>query len=183
MLLGWISKIYFKIAGWELVGDKPPFDKYIFIVAPHTSQRDFLFGIMFCAIKGIKPRVLVKKEAFFFPLGIILRWMGGVPVDRKSNQHLAEQMIEQFNASKEFALVIAPEGTRKRVTRWKKGFYHIARHANVPIVMAYMDYKTRRMGVGPSMMPSDDYNEDIQKIKSFYRGMHGKYPERFTADD
>lgn len=181
MIIRWISILYFKLAGWKLVGEKPPYQKYVFIMAPHTSQIDFVLGKMFCSLNGLKPRFLIKKEAFWFPLGIILRALGGVPVDRQSNQRLAEQLVKEFDNNKEFILVITPEGTRKKVTRWKKGFHYIARQANVPVALAFLDFKTRSLGVGPVIHLTDDYEEDIRKIKAFYRDKQARHPERFSV--
>ncbi len=183
MLFRLFSKYFFKLFGWEVVGEKPPFKKYIFAVAPHTSQTDFLMGKMYCSQIRIKPRVLIKKESFFFPLGPILRMLGGIPVDRKTNQNLAENMIRIFNSSDDFILTIAPEGTRKRVNRWKKGFYHIAMATNVPICLGFIDFKTKRIGAGPIIHPTGNYSEDLKIIKDFYRPMVGKHPNKFSVGD
>ena len=130
----WIFRQYFKLAGWKMVGEIPPFKKYIYIVAPHTSQTDFVLGKMYGVIHGLNSRFLVKKEAFWFPLGLLLKALGGVPVDRTTNQHLAQNLVKEFSQHDEFVLTITPEGTRKKVSRWKKGFHFIATSAQVPIV-------------------------------------------------
>ena len=183
MVFRFISKLYFKFAGWEIVGELPQIKKYVFIVAPHTSQTDFFMGKMYCSIVGLKLKILIKKEAFFFPLGVFLRSIGGVPVDRKKNRHLASELIKEFNSSEEFVLNIAPEGTRKLVKRWKKGFYHIAMSANVPICLSFIDHKTKTIGAGPLLYPTGNYEEDLQIIKDFYRDMEGKHTDRFSVGD
>lgn len=166
-----------------LVGEKPSLDKYIFVIAPHTSQLDFITGKVYCALHGIKPKFLIKKEAFGFLLGPILKRMGGIPVDRGSNQQLAQQLVKEFQESDELILVIAPEGTRKKVKRWKRGFHFIGRAAEVPVVLSFIDYKTKRMGVGPVIDLTEDYASDLRKIKSFYRGMEGRHKNKFSAED
>lgn len=178
-----ISKLFFKLGGWEIVGDLPQVNKYIFIVAPHTSQTDFLLGKMYCSVVGFNPKILIKKEAFFFPLGLILRRIGGVPVDRTTNRHLADNLINEFNSHEKFVLNIAPEGTRKLVKRWKKGFYHIAMAANVPICLSFIDYKTKKIGNGPLLYPTGNYAEDMKIIKDFYRNMEGLHRDRFSVGD
>jgi len=183
MLFKFIGKFYFKLIGWKVIGEVPENDKYVFIVAPHTSQIDFLMGIMYCAVEGLKPKILIKKEAFFFPIGKILRSIGGVPVDRITNRHLADELIKEFNSHEKFVLNIAPEGTRKLVTRWKKGFYHIATAANVPICLSFIDYKTKTIGSGPLLYPTGNYAEDLKIIKDFYRDMEGKHRDRFSVGD
>lgn len=152
-------------------------------MAPHTSQTDFVMGKMFSSTKRIRTHFLIKKESFWFPLGIILKLLGGIPVDRSNNKNLARQLVERFNKSDELVLVITPEGTRKIVKRWKRGFHHIARAANIPIVFAYVDYKTRKMGIGDTLYPTDDYQADLEIIKDFYRGMEGRNRGLFSVGD
>lgn len=179
----WMIRTYLKLSGWKLTGENPPFKKYIFIVAPHTSQTDFVYGKLFCMQAGLKPRFLIKQEAFWFPLGLLLRSLGGVPVNRSSASALASQMVREFDRADDFILVITPEGTRKRVTRWKKGFHFIARQARVPVALAFIDYKTRTMGIGPHLFMTDDFESDIKKIKTFYRDMEGRHSGRFSVGD
>jgi len=168
--------------GWELVGRKPPVEKYIIIVSPHTSMFDFVIGWMFCYLFGMKVSYLIKKEVFFFPLGPILRWLGGIPVDRSKNRHLAEQMVRYFDKRKAFALIITPEGTRKKVTRLKRGFYRIAERARVPVYMGFIDMKHKKLGVGDEFVITGNFAHDLIQIKTFYRGMQGFHPERFDAE-
>lgn len=179
----WIFRQYFKLTGWKVVGEKPPYSKYLFIVAPHTSQTDFILGKMYCVMNKLSTRFLIKKEAFWFPLGLLLKALGGVPVDRTGRQPLAKQMVDQFKQHDSFILVITPEGTRKMVTKWKKGFHFIAKEAGVPIVLAFIDYKTKTLGIGPAILKMSNYEEDIQTIKSFYRGMEGRHPGQFSVGD
>ena len=183
MLFKGLIRRYLHLKGWELVGEKPPFNKCVFVAAPHTSQIDFVYGKVFCSLLGMKPSFLIKKEAFWFPLGVLLRRLGGVPIERTSYQRIAQDLVKTFDDSDEMILIIAPEGTRKKVTRWKRGFHYIAHAANVPVVLTFVDHKEKRMGIGPVIELTDNFQEDIKRIKAFYRDMEGLHPERFSTDN
>ena len=123
----------------------------------------------------------MKKEWFFFPFGYILRAMGGVPVNRKNKKNsLTERMIERFNKNRKFRLVISPEGTRKKNTSWKTGFYYIACGAKVPISLAHIDYEKKTIGLSVNFIPTGNVESDMEKIKDYYRGFKGKYPDNFS---
>ncbi len=117
-----LGRLILKIIGWTWDKEKPANKKYIITVAPHTSWTDFIYGSLFGMAVGLRTKVMMKKEMFKFPMGIFLRLFGAIPVDRTRNKHLADQMIVEFDKRKKLVLVIAPEGTRKKVKRWKKGF-------------------------------------------------------------
>ena len=169
-LLRWKSDLHVEIP-----------QKCVICVAPHTSNWDFIIGkIFYSSLKG-KIHFLMKKEWFFFPLGYIFKAMGGVPVDRKNKKNsLTEQMIKRFNRNKEFRLVISPEGTRKKNDRWKTGFYYIALGAKVPISLAHIDYGKKEIGLSFNFLPTGNVETDMEKIKNFYTGFKGKYPEQFS---
>ncbi len=150
-------------------------------MAPHTSNWDFVMGKLFYATIGGRPRFLMKKEWFFFPLNLFLKAIGGIPVDRKSKTSLTGQLIEEFNHRDQFHLAVAPEGTRKRTENWKTGFYYIALGAEVPILLAYIDYGKKEIGIGCSFDPTGDEKEDMNAIKNFYKNFKGKYPEKFAV--
>jgi 1-acyl-sn-glycerol-3-phosphate acyltransferase len=144
------------LAGWKLgpvVEDVP---KCVICVAPHTSNWDFIVGKLFYTSIGRNASFLIKKEWFFFPFNLLFDWLGGVPVDRSKRTSVTDQMVGQFNRRKEFQLAVTPEGTRKRVNDWKKGFYYIAQKANVPILMAYFDYKKKEVGFKGVFYPTGD---------------------------
>ena len=169
-LLGWKSNLHVEIP-----------EKCVICVAPHTSNWDFIIGKMFYSSLSGKINFLMKKEWFFFPFKYILKAMGGVPVDRKNKKSsLTEQMIERFRMKKEFRLVISPEGTRKKTTQWKTGFYYIALGAKVPISLAHIDYGKKVIGLSCNFYPTGNIQADMEKIKSFYSGFQGKYPEQFS---
>ena len=132
---------------------------------------------------GGKTSFMMKKEWFFFPLGLLFRAVGGIPVDRSRKTSLVEQMVHHFNTSKKFHLAITPEGTRKRNPNWKKGFYYIALKAQVPIVLVGIDYTTKTITSTKAVMPSGDIDKDMREIKLYFKDFKGKHPENFSIGD
>ena len=132
---------------------------------------------------GGKTSFMMKKEWFFFPLGLLFRAVGGIPVDRSRKTSLVEQMVHHFNTSKKFHLAITPEGTRKRNPNWKKGFYYIALKAQVPIVLVGIDYTTKTITSTKAVMPSGDIDKDMREIKLYFKNFKGKHPENFSIGD
>lgn len=176
-----IAKLYFKLFRWEVTGNKPLPKKFIIIVMPHTSGYDFVLSKCYGVCFGIKSRFLVKKEACFFPLSLIIKAFGGIPVDRWNNRHLAQRLVEYFNSSDEFGLTLTPEGTRKKVKRLKRGFYYIAQSTGASVYMGYIDRNTRRLGIGPEFIITGDYDRDLAQIREFYKGMEGLHRGKFDA--
>lgn len=129
---------------------------------------------------GVDVRFLIKKESFFWPVGGILKKLGGIPVDRHKNNNMVEQISNLFNHHESLVITITPEGTRKKVEHWKKGFYYIALHAKVPIILGYLDYKEKKGGIGPIIWPSGNYQDDWKGIEEFYKGKHARHPEKFN---
>jgi len=160
----------------------PTEKKYVLVFAPHTSWSDFAIGKLALTAMGIKPTTLIKKELFFFPLGTLLTYIGGYPVDRKNTKNLTDKIAEYIKEREEVVFLISPEGTRKRVETWKRGFYHIARKADVPIALAYLDYRDKKGGIGPIFYPTGDYESDLKEIQKFYRGMKGRKKGRFWIE-
>jgi len=179
MIAKFLSRIILDIAGWHVKGRIPDnVKKCIMIAAPHTSNWDLLFARCAFYIMDIDLRYTIKKEAMVGPLGWLLKKMGALPVDRKKNNSLVEAMVDILNNADKMVIMITPEGTRSYQPRWRKGFYHAALNANVPIVLGYLDYSKKEAGVGPIVYPSGDVDTDIEKIKNFYRTITGKYPEK-----
>jgi 1-acyl-sn-glycerol-3-phosphate acyltransferase len=176
-----ISSLILRVFGWKSEGIVPSTRKFIVVSAPHTSMYDFVIGRLYYGTVGIKPAVMIKRELFFFPLGYILRWLGGVPVDRGRKSNIIDRMVSEFQSRDEFILTITPEGTRKRVTEWKKGFYQIALAANVPILPGYFDYKRKVIGIGELIYPSGDIKKDMKTIKLFFKDITPRHPERFSV--
>jgi 1-acyl-sn-glycerol-3-phosphate acyltransferase len=131
-------------------------------------------------VLGIRPAWLGKKELFRWPFGGVMRWLGGIPVDRRVRQNHVEQAVLAFAAADRLYLVIPPSGTRSRATHWRSGFYHIARGARVPIMCAFLDYRRKVGGIGPVLMTSSSVAADMAEIRAFYAGVTGRYPELQT---
>ena len=151
----------------------PKEKKYVLVFAPHTSWTDFAVGKIALTAMGIKTTFLMKKEIFIFPFGIYLKHIGGYPVDRKHAKNLTDTLADFIKKRDEIAFLIAPEGTRKKVETWKRGFYYIAQKAEVPIALAYLDYCDKKGGIGPVFYPTGNYEADLQEIQKFYCGMRG----------
>jgi 1-acyl-sn-glycerol-3-phosphate acyltransferase len=183
-MIGWLSARILRLFGWRTSGNLPEgISQAVMIVAPHTSYWDFVVGRLTFWASGVKIRVLIKSEVFFFPLGPFLKWLGGVPVARGRKNNMIDQVVDLFRENKDLVVVITPEGTRRMVKQWKKGFYKIASEAKVPIALAFIDYSKKAGGVGPLIHPSGDFKRDMQEILNFYRGMTGRHPDRFFLSD
>lgn len=168
------------LSGWKLEGEVPNIRKCIIIGAPHTSNWDFYFGMLYKMYYGLNIHFLMKKELFKFPISHFLRWVGGIPVNRGQHSNFVTLLGQTIKSSRSFYLAIAPEGTRKKVKIWKRGFYHIAKKAGVPIVMGYMDYERKAVGVGPVIYPGLSIDDDMQQIADFYHSISAKFPEKFS---
>lgn len=167
--------------GWRVIGSLPPeIKKCVIIAAPHTSNWDFVIGRLAYWELGVPVKFLIKKEAFEHPLGWLVKRMGGIPVDRKKSNNLVDQVAEIFEDYSVLNVVVTPEGTRKLVESWKKGFYYIAVKAGVPIALGFVDYKKKIGGFGPVIYPTGDYEKDMIAIEAFYRDKTAKHPEKFN---
>lgn len=176
--MGKLMYFILKVFGWKIDKTVPQgVKKAVIVVGPHTSNWDFVIGKMAFMNYGIKGRFLIKKELFFPPLGWILKAMGGIPVDRKKNNNFTEQAVSYFTENDSMFMVFTPEGTRSYNPNWKKGFYHIAIKAGVPIYIAYMDYEKKIGGFHSLFHPTGDSDADILKIKDILKQYKGKIPE------
>lgn len=170
--------IFFRLMGWKIVGTmNPEIKKSIIIVVPHTSWHDFYIGLFARGIIGLEMNYVAKKELFKFPFGFYFRWMGGAPLDRSSRQNTVDAIAEIFNKRNIFRLAIAPEGTRKKVSEWKTGFYYIALKANVPIIPVAFDYSKKEVVLHQPFYPTGNIQEDFNILKSNYKGIVGRIPE------
>ncbi len=171
-------KLYWKIFGWKLSKEFPrQYKSVVLAVAPHTHWFDVMVG--FAARNAMQihhAKFLAKKELFVWPLGWILKRMGGTPVDRSAKLGMVDQAVALFKADENFMLGLSPEGTRKRVDTLKTGFYHIAKKAGVPIIPVGFDYRNKVVIIGDAFFCSDDENADIKKLILFYAGITGKNP-------
>lgn len=174
-----IARLYFWLIGWKVRNNMPPtLHKCVMVAAPHTSNWDFPIAMAALLIMRVKTNYLAKKELFKFPLGIIMRAFGGIPVDRSRHTGMVEAMIDEFGRREKLVMLIPPEGTRSLVTEWKTGFYRVATGANVPIALAFVDYANKTVGVEKIFQPTGDYEKDLAEIKAFYRTVKGKHPEK-----
>jgi 1-acyl-sn-glycerol-3-phosphate acyltransferase len=177
----WFARFVLKTMGWNTDGRVPEgIRKAVIISAPHTSYWDFVIGWMTFHVADVNIRFLIKEEVFKGPLGWLLRKLGGIPVARGKKNNMVDQLKEMFDSSESLYIVITPEGTRRKVAHWKKGFYMIALEAGVPLACSYIDYGKKSGGIGPVITPSGDYDKDLVIIQDFYRGMKAKHPERFN---
>lgn len=174
----WICRfIYKKLLGWKIIGQFPKLNQYVVIVAPHTSWHDFYMGILIRGTLSVRVNFVAKKELFTFPFGWIFRALGGAPIDRSEGQNTVANTVALFRQNPTFKLAIAPEGTRKKVSRWKTGFYHIAKMAEVPIVMVAFDYGKKEHRISEPFYPTEHESSDIELMHRFFEKAVGKVPK------
>jgi 1-acyl-sn-glycerol-3-phosphate acyltransferase len=163
-----------KITGWKINSEVPrDLKKYIIAVAPHTSNLDFLVGILARGVMGFRASYLGKASLFRFPFGVIFRVLGGIPVDRSESHNMVEQISRIASEREHFIIAIAPEGTRKKVQKWKSGFYYIAHKAGIPIVFAQMDWANHQVNFLKPFYPAGDFEAELPLMKSFFEGIQG----------
>jgi 1-acyl-sn-glycerol-3-phosphate acyltransferase len=172
----WMGRAWMRAFGWRVEGALPPTPKFVFIAAPHTSNWDLPFMLMTAYVLGARISWLGKHTLFRGPFGWLMKALGGIPVDRRSPQNLVQQVAARFAASGELILAVPPEGTRKQVAYWKSGFYQIARAAQVPVGMGFLDFKRKVAGLGPLLHTTGDVRADMDQIRAFYRDIRGKRP-------
>jgi 1-acyl-sn-glycerol-3-phosphate acyltransferase len=178
-----LSKLILIIFGWKLKGEFPDIKKSIVVMAPHTSSWDFVIGKLYLNAMGISNNTLMKKEMFFFPLNILMSSLGAIPVDRKNKKNsMVRQVVSIIESREKCNIFIAAEGTRKRNTRWKKGFYHIAKKAEVPIVTRFVDYKKKEVGIIKVLSDTGTIESTMMELSSIYKDIQAKYPENFTVE-
>ncbi|WP_439113369.1 lysophospholipid acyltransferase family protein [Hydrogenophaga sp.] len=182
-LLRGFSMAFLKLTGWKVEGSLPPeAAKSVFIAAPHTSNWDLPYTLMVAFALRLNPYWMGKHSIFKAPFGGIMQWLGGIPVNREQSNNLVAASAEAIRtADGPLQLIVPPEGTRSKTRYWKTGFYYIALGAQVPIVMAYMDYSTKRSGLGPLFKPTGDVEADMTAIKAFYAPFKGKNAAQFAA--
>ncbi|HET9021269.1 MAG TPA: 1-acyl-sn-glycerol-3-phosphate acyltransferase [Ornithinibacter sp.] len=174
-----LASLVLRATGWTAVGEVPRTG--VLVGAPHTSNWDFVMMLLVMWRGGVTPRVLVKQELFVGPLGPLLRWLGGLPLDRDNPAGVVRELIREARSGKPFLLILAAEGTRTRGEYWKSGFWRIARSAKLPIALAFIDGPTRTTGFGPTITATDDVVADMDKVRAFYRDKRGIHPERRTV--
>jgi 1-acyl-sn-glycerol-3-phosphate acyltransferase len=173
-----ISKGILRLAGWSIEGDiSPEIRKCVLAAAPHTSAIDFPIGLLVRSAIGRQIKFMGKRSLFDGPFGFIFKWLGGHPVDRSKSKNLVDQYVDLFKEHDDFAVVIAPEGTRRKVNKFKTGFYHIARLAGVPIILTGFDYGRKVVSFSKPFYPGVDQAKDLEYIWNYFKTMKGKHPE------
>ena len=168
------------LGGWRIEGALPDEPRFVIIVAPHTSNLDFLVGVLAMFAVGVRLNWLGKHTLFRFPVAPLLRWLGGEPIDRNARRGTVEVAIERFRTRPQWVLGLTPEGTRRRVEQWRTGFHQIAVGAGVPVVPVWMDYQRRVLGLGAPMRLAGDPATDVAVVRSLYRKEMARYPEQFA---
>ncbi len=171
--------ILYRWMGWRTEMTVALPKKYVIALAPHTSNWDFLMGQLYSRAEGFRCEFMMKKEWFFWPLGPLFRRMGGIPVERKKHTSLTDQLAELARERETFGLCITPEGTRKPVAEWKRGFYYIAQKAEIPILLYGLDYGKKRIVCTRVIMPNGDVEAQMKEIRDYFKDFKGKHPENY----
>ena len=171
--------IFYRLLGWKMIGGvDPSVRKCVIIVVPHTSNLDFLMGLLVRGIWNIKINFVGKKELFVFPFGYYFRSVGGAPLDRSGGKNNVDATVEVFNQYETFRLALSPEGTRKKVTELRTGFYYIALKAQVPVIPVALDYGKKEVRTGTPIFLTGNFEEDMKNILPYFKGVKGKIPQR-----
>ena len=182
---GWFlrscGKLWLRVAGWKTVGEMPASPYAVFIASPHTSNWDLPFALAVAWAMDIRISWAGKSSLFRFPFAGFMRWLGGISVERSKRDNQVEKIAQAMRAADKMYLVVAPSGTRSKRDQWKSGFYHIAKAANVPILLAFLDYERKEGGLGPLVYASDDVAHDMGQIRAFYADKRGKHPAQETV--
>jgi len=178
MVLRHLANAILRVSGGEAVGGIAPHGKAVLIAAPHTSNWDGFWLLVYKVAKGLKANFLAKHTLFWWPLSSILYALGAIPIDRRASAEVIPRLVRRFQTQDHFYLALAPEGTRKLMPYWKSGFYRVAVAAGVPIVMGFIDYKAKRMGIGETFVPSGDVERDLGRVRDFYAQFTARYPEK-----
>jgi 1-acyl-sn-glycerol-3-phosphate acyltransferase len=181
-LLVLLSRLGLRLAGWKLSGAPPTERKYVLIAVPHTSNWDFPITLAIAFVFGFDLFWMGKDSLFRGPAGPIMRWLGGISVNRSASNNLVQQMVDAYNSHESLVVAIPPEGTRSRVEKWKTGFYYIAVGANVPIALGFLDYKRKVGGFLPTFYPTGDAEKDIAEIRKQYAGIEGHKADQCHID-
>ena len=168
-----ISIVILKILRWQTRGGELPHQKFVLIGAPHTSNWDF--PLMLMVVLKLRLRVfwMGKHTLFPFPFSGLMKWLGGIPINRSASHNVVRETVRQFKKNKDLVVLVPPEGTRSKVVRWKTGFYHIANMAEVPILMGYVNAEKKEAGFADFFYPTGDVEGDLEKIREFYHPIKG----------
>ncbi len=179
-MIGALVRFAGRMAGWRTIGQLPDLPKFVLIGAPHTSNWDFVMFLWGLAALRFSPRWLAKHTLFAWPIGLLWRALGGIPVDRSARLNVVEQAIEWFRKSDRLILVVSPEGTRRKSNGWKSGFYYIARGAGVPVVGAALDFSRRTLTISAPVILSGDTEADLAVFRGFFATAQGLRPSQMS---
>jgi hypothetical protein len=178
--LVWLGRAILRVSGWKLYGQLPAVPKLVLVAAFHTTNWDGFWMLVAAYSLGVRPRWMVKIEWVRGRLGWLVNIFGGLGIDRSHSRDAVQQAVDLIHDEKSIVMVISPEGTRRKTDHWKTGFYWIAYNANVPIVCSFLDYKYKRIGIGPVVIPSGDIDADMETMWAFYRNINAKHPEKVS---
>ena len=177
----WLGRVVLRAMGWRLLGSVPDLPKMVIIGAPHTSNMDGVVAFAVLAALGLRAGTMVKDSAFRGATGALLRWLGALPIDRHSAKGVVEQSVDAFNSRPAFVLLLAPEGTRSAAPKWKRGFYHVARGAGVPVLPVAIDYERKQVRFGSPLVASADYDADLRQLLQFFAAHSApRHPQRLS---
>lgn len=179
----WLGRTVMRLCGWRVLGHHPGVKKCIVACAPHTSNWDFVLTLLSAMSLSMPCVFMIKDNAFWWPLGVLLRWLGGIPINRRAPEGIVEQMIQIINESERIYVIITPSGTRKNVEYWKLGFYRIAFGAGIPILFGIINYKEKWAGVADLFYPTGDLEKDWETITQVYQEKIGVTPKYRPRDD
>ena len=177
-----IGRFMLFILRWKVIGEVYNVPKIVIVAAPHTSWTDFWVCLATKLALGLHASWLIADTYTKWPVGYIIRWLGGIPVNRRGNNNLVSSVVSSFNAQDGLVLGILPEGTRKKVTKWKSGFWYIAREAGVPIQLASLDYDKRAFEFGLVIETTENKDSDMKKIQNYYKSVTPRHPSKFGGE-
>ncbi len=178
-MLSALSSFILKLFGWTITGRYPhEIKKLVVIVIPHTSNWDFPLGPLSRTAMKAKIKFVGKASLFRPPFGFIFRWFGGIPVDRSKNNNFVDAVVDLYQQRESLAVMLAPEGTRKKVEQLKTGFYYIAQKAGIPILLVKFDYGIKQIDYGEVFWPTGEIQKDMDYLKEYFRGVKGKKPDQ-----
>jgi len=169
-----LGRLVLRLTGWRVEGEIPDVPKFVIAVAPHTSNWDFVVGAATMFALDLRLSFIGKHTLFRWPFAGVMRWMGGIPVDRGAAHGFVGETVNAFASAEPRILAVAPQGTRTRGARFRSGFLHIAHGANVPVVLASLDYAARCLRFGPSFLPGEDVDAELARVEAFFLTVQGK---------
>lgn len=174
----WLARRWLKWTGWQAEPALPAVRKAVVLSYPHTTNWDLAYALAVSRVHGVRVRWIGKHTLFRFPIGGLMRWLGGVPVDRSKSNNLVAAAADMLREADALYLLVPPEGTRSKAQYWRTGFYHIAREAGVPILLGYLDYPNKRGGFGEAFVPTGDLQADMEHFRRYYSDKHGLYLDK-----